>query len=125
MIQRFLASIGLPLESPSILFEDNQGTIKLLRTNCLTDTVRHHDVKLAWLNENFLRGTFIVTYLNTKLMVVDCITKPVNGVQLNVQISLCTGERFYPLPSLQHYADLDLDNYSWRSRIQKLSLKFG
>jgi len=31
-LQGFLASISLPLDSPSILFEDNQGTIKLLRT---------------------------------------------------------------------------------------------
>jgi hypothetical protein len=62
-IQSFLASIGLPLESPSILFEDNLGIIKLLCTNHLTDTVQHNDVKLAWLNENFLRVTFIVTYL--------------------------------------------------------------
>jgi hypothetical protein len=58
----------------------NQGTIKLLLTNRLTDTtVRHHDVKLAWLNENFLLGTFVAAYLNTKLMIVDCIIKPVNG----------------------------------------------
>ncbi len=125
MIQRFLTSIGLPLDSPSILFEDNQGTIKLLRTNRLTDTVRHHDVKLAWLNENFLRGTFIVAYLNTKLMIVDCITKPVNGAQLHLQISLCIGERFYPPSNSQHYVDLELDSYSWRFRVLRLSPKLG
>jgi hypothetical protein len=121
MIQRFLASIGHSLTSPSLLFEDNQGTIKLLQTNRLTDTVRHHDVKLAWLNENFLRGTFIVAYLNTKHMIVDCITKPVNGAQLHIQISICIGERFYPPASTQHYIDLELDNYSWRFRVIKLS----
>jgi hypothetical protein len=125
MIQRFLSPIGLPLESPSILFEDNQGTIKLLHTNRLTDTVRHHDVKLAWLNENFLRGTFIVAYLNTKLMIVDCISKPVNGAQLHLQISLCIGERFYPPASSQHYFDLDLDNYSWRFQVLKLGIRPG
>jgi hypothetical protein len=62
-----LASIGLPQDAPSLLFEDNQGTIKLLCTNCLTDMVCHHDVKLACLNENFLHGTFVIAYLNTKL----------------------------------------------------------
>jgi hypothetical protein len=76
---------------------------------------------LAWLNENFLRGTFIVAYLNTKHMIVDCITKPVNGAQLHIQISICIGERFYPPASTQHYIDLELDNYSWRFRVIKLS----
>jgi hypothetical protein len=106
-IQCFLTSIGLPLDSPSILFEDNQGTIKLLWTNHLTDPAHHRDVKLSWLNEHFLHGTlFIVTYLNTKLMLIDCTTKPVNRAQLHLQISLCIGERFYPSESSQHYFDL-------------------
>jgi hypothetical protein len=118
-IQRFLGSIGLSFKSPSVIFEDNQGTIKLLCTHCLTDTVRHHDVKLAWLNEHFLHGTFIVAYLNTKLMLVDCITKPVNGVQLHLQISYCVGKRFYPASSTQHYVDLELHNYSWCYRLLK------
>jgi hypothetical protein len=123
MLQCFLASFGLPLESPALLFEDNQGTIKLLRTNHFTDTVRHHDVKLAWLNENFLRGTFIVAYLKTKFMTVDCLTKPVNGAQLHFQISICIGEHFYPPHSTSHYVDLDLDNYSWRLRLARFSDK--
>ncbi len=110
-IQNFLGSIGLSFKSPSVIFEDNQGTIKLLRTHRLTDTVRHHDVKLARLNEHFLRGTFIVAYLNTKLMLVDCITKPVNGVQLHLQVSYCIGKRFYPASSTQYYVDLELHNY--------------
>jgi hypothetical protein len=125
LIQRFLSSIGFTLKSPAVLFEDNQGTIKLLRTNRLTDTVRHHDVKLAWLNENFLRGTFIVAYLKTTLMLVDCITKPVNGAQLHLQISYCIGERFYPGESTQHYFDLDLPNYSWRLRVLRLTKTLG
>jgi hypothetical protein len=50
-------------------------------------------------------------------MLVDCITKPVNGSQLSTQISFSIGQRFYPDSSLQHYHDLDLDNYSWRSRL--------
>jgi len=116
ILYSFLDSIGLPLSGPCLLFEDNQGTIKLIRTNRLTDTVRHHDVKLAWLNENFLTGTFDVAYTKTSLMLVDCITKPVNGSQLYTQISFSIGQRFYPSPSLQHYHDLDLGNYSWRQR---------
>jgi hypothetical protein len=52
--QTFMSAIRISFTSPFTIFEDNQGTIKLFCTQCLTDTVRHYDVKLAWLNENFL-----------------------------------------------------------------------
>ena len=102
-------------------FEDNQGTIKLIRAQRLTDTVRHDDVKLAWLNKNFLRGSFIVAYSKTALMLVDCSTKPVNGSQLFSQISFAIGVCFYPSRDQQHYVDLDLDHFSWLYRLHSTS----
>jgi hypothetical protein len=51
-------------------------------------------------------------------MLVDCCTKPVNGVQLFHQISFAIGVRFYPHPTLQHFIDLDLSNFSWLYRMQ-------
>jgi len=120
LLQTFLQAIGNPLSSPAVLFEDNQGTIKLIRTQRLTDTVRHFDVKLAWLNENFLRGTFQVAYSKSALMLVDCCTKPVNGSHLFQQISFAIGVRYYPSPSTQHYVDLMLFEFSWQYRLGKL-----
>jgi hypothetical protein len=118
LLQSFLSAIGQSLLAPAVIFEDNQGTIKLIRTQRLTDTVRHHDVKLAWLNENFLRGTFKIAYSKSALMLVDCSTKPVNGAQLFQQISFALGVRYYPDPSTQHYFDLDLTNFSWNYRLK-------
>ncbi len=120
LLQSFLQAINNPLQTPAVLFEDNKGTINLIRTQRLTDTVRHHDVKLAWLNENFLRGTFTVAYSKSALMLVDCSTKPVNGAQLFQQISFAIGVRFYPLPSENHYLALDLANFSWNYRFKSL-----
>ena len=117
LLQNFMTAIGRSCATPSTIFEDNQGTIKLIRTQRLTDTVRHHAVKLAWLNEHFLRGSFIVAYSKTAMMLVDCSTKPVNGSQLFHQIAFAIGVRFYPQPTEQHYLDLDLDNFSWLYRL--------
>jgi len=120
LLQTFLQAIGNPLSSPAVLFEDNQGTIKLIRTQRLMDTVRHFDVKLAWLNENFLRGTFQVASSKSALMLVDCCTKPVNGSHLFQQISFAIGVRYYPSPSTKHYVDLMLVEFSWQYRLGKL-----
>jgi hypothetical protein len=121
LLQSFMTAIGKSFVSPCTIFEDNQGTIKLIRTQRLTDTVRHHDVKLAWLNEHFLRGSFLVAYSKTALMLVDCSTKPVNGSQLFTQISFAIGVRFYPSRDQQHYIDLDLDHFSWLYRLRSTS----
>jgi len=40
LIQTFLIAIGQPSVLPGTIFEDNQGSIKLIRTQRLTDTVR-------------------------------------------------------------------------------------
>jgi len=105
------------------LQETTTGTIKLIRTNRLTDTVRHHAVKISWLNEHYLSNNLKMANTKTSLMLVDCNTKPVNGSQLFSQISYAIGQRFYPPFSSQHYHDLNLDKYSWNYRQQSILKK--
>jgi hypothetical protein len=120
LLRDYLQSIGIQLSSPSPTFEDNQGTIKLIRSHRLTDTVRHHAVKIAWLNEQFEQQHLKPSYTKTHLMLCDCITKPSNGAKLFDQISYAIGQRFYPSSDTQHYHDLDLHSYSYLSRQTKL-----
>jgi hypothetical protein len=49
LIRQLLTAIGYPPTTSTPIFEDNQGTIKLIRTHRLTDTVRHYAVKLLGL----------------------------------------------------------------------------
>ncbi len=123
LLRSFLQSIGFPLSSASPTYEDNQGTIKLIRTHRLTDTVRHHAVKIAWLNEHYLNNNLKMANTKTMLMLVDCNTKPVNRSQLYNQISYVIGQHFYPPPSSQHFHDLQLDTYSWYQRQASITKK--
>jgi hypothetical protein len=105
LLQSFLQSIGFPLSSASPTYEDNQGTIKLIHTNCLTNTVCHHAVKIAWLNEHYLTNHIKMAHTKMSLMLADCNTKPVNGSHLFTQISYAIGQHFYPSPNSKHYHD--------------------
>jgi hypothetical protein len=120
LLRNFLQSIGIYLCGPTPTYEDNQGTIKLVRTNRLTDTVRHHAVKIAWLNENFDNNQLQLAYTKTNLMLCDCSTKPTNGAKLFDQISYAIGQRFFPSSDQQHSHDLDLHEYSYSYRLPKL-----
>ncbi len=113
LLRSFLQSIGIYLNTPTPTYEDNQGTIKLVRTHRLTDTVRHYAVKIAWLNENFNNDQLKLAYTKTSMMLCDCSTKPSNGSKLFDQISYAIGQRFYPTPDKQHFHDLQLDTYSY------------
>jgi len=59
LLQSFMTAIGKSFVSPCTIFEDNQGTIKLIRTQRLTDTVRHHDVKLRSLAQRTFPPWFL------------------------------------------------------------------
>jgi hypothetical protein len=119
LLQSFLQSIGIYLNTPTPTYEDNQETIKLVRTHHLTDTVRHHDVKIAWLIENFDNDQLKLAYTKTTMMFCDCTTKPSNGAKLFDQISYAIGQRFYPPPDQQYYHDLCLHEYSYLYRFPK------
>lgn len=100
---RFLISLGLDLSFPTPVFEDNQGTIKLIKTSHLTNTGHNNSIKIAYLKEKLDEDAICTAYIKTSLIVVDCTTKPINGAQLSQQI--------FPTHDLHHYHDLDLNNY--------------
>jgi len=123
LLRTFLSSIGFPIPSSTPIYEDNQGTIKLIRTHRLTDTVRHYAVKIAWLNEQFLHNHLHTAYTKTSHQLADCSTKPINGSQLFLAISYAIGQRYYPLPDHPHYTLLDLQNYSYLKRQTTINSK--
>jgi hypothetical protein len=56
LLHDFPISLGLDLSSPTPIFEDNQGTIKLIKAIRLTDTVWHNAIKIACLKETLDEG---------------------------------------------------------------------
>ncbi len=91
LLHDFLTSIGVNLSSPTPILEDNQGTIKLVKTSGLTDTVCHYAVKIAYIKEQMNKDAVSPASTKTDMMRVYCCTKLANGVQLYTQISYMTG----------------------------------
>jgi hypothetical protein len=74
------------------IYEDNQGTIKLICTHRLTDTVQHYAVKIAWPNDQFLANHLHAACTTSTMQLADCSTKLVNGSQLFHSISYAIGQ---------------------------------
>ena len=110
-IRRILYCLGYPQLDPTDIYEDNQATIAEVINDRLTPQVRHLDVKITWLHEQFIRSVFKLIYVHTSLQKADMNTKPHGGQQLIDMYLPLIGYKFYPPSSSEHYKLLQLDIY--------------
>ena len=75
-LRTLLADLGYPQNSPTILHEDNQGSIALARNPSSNARAKHIDVKHHILREHVANGTIDPHYVNTKDNVAEIFTKP-------------------------------------------------
>jgi len=71
----FLRGLGHRLNSPTVLYSDNQGSIALSKNPDSHRRTKHIDVRYHLLREHVERGTVTVQYISTKDMPADVLTK--------------------------------------------------
>ena len=70
-----LAELGFPQLQPTVLYEDNQSTIKLITSDSYRSKTKHIDVRYHYVREQFTGGTVTIEYLPTDEMTSDILTK--------------------------------------------------
>ena len=71
----FLRGLGHKLDTPTVLYSDNQGSIALSKNPHSHRRSKHIDVKFHLLREHVEEGTVALQYVNTKDMPADVLTK--------------------------------------------------
>ena len=71
-----LYDLGFPQIEPTVLYEDNQSTIKLIGDESYHAKTKHIDVRFHFIREHCVNGEIRVEYLDTKNMTSDILTKP-------------------------------------------------
>jgi hypothetical protein len=75
----FLKHQGHPV-GPAIVCQDNQSTMALIKKGRSTsDRTRHVDIRYFFIKDRIDSGEVKVVYCNTKEMVADILTKPLQG----------------------------------------------
>ena len=67
--------LGHKLDTPTVLYSDNQGSIALSKNPDSHRRSKHIDVKFHLLREHVEKGTVALQYVNTKDMPADVLTK--------------------------------------------------
>ena len=75
--QLFLELVPEVRDTPVVIYEDNKSTIDISKNTSLHEKQKHVKVKYHFVRECVLDNRIHVQYLNTRLMVADLLTKPV------------------------------------------------
>ena len=70
-----LEDLGLDLQSPLIIYGDNQGTLALTQIPVFHPHSKHIAIQYHFTHELIQTGQLVVKYIPTKAMVADALTK--------------------------------------------------
>ena len=74
-LRQLLISLGVVLESPTVMFEDNTGCISLANNTMTTGKTKHIDVRYHFIRDMVKSGAIQITWCRTEDMIADALTK--------------------------------------------------
>jgi hypothetical protein len=76
-----LSELGFEQKLPTLIHEDNQGCIALVRNPVNHERTKHIDVRFHFIRDSVEKGLVIIRYCATKDMIADILTKPLHRPQ--------------------------------------------
>jgi len=74
-LRRLLKDLGHEQTSPTVIREDNQGTIAIARNPCHHERTKHIDIQYHFTREKIESGDIMLEYCQTEDQVADIMTK--------------------------------------------------
>ena len=112
LYRSILRSIGRPQQHPTVTHEDNAATIAQVIKDRLTPRVKHIDILISWLNEQYSRKHIEPVFCTSDNQAGDMNTKPHGGYKLQEKYLPMVGHQHYPPPTSTHYKQLQLHQFN-------------
>ena len=77
--QNLLSEMGVPISSPTEVYQDNMSTIKLIVHKGNETRTKNIDLRYNIIREFLQQKRIVVRYLPTEYMIADMLTKPLPG----------------------------------------------
>ena len=74
-LQRLMKDLGKRMDTPIIVYEDNQGAIELTKNAKYHGRTKHIDISHHFVRERVMSKEIVVKYCPTNEMVADILTK--------------------------------------------------
>jgi hypothetical protein len=82
-LRNLLNSINVVQEEPTLIFCDNQPSIKMIKNPGEHAATKHVDIRFLWIKEKIDDKTVKVEYLHTKNQIADILTKGIPRESFN------------------------------------------
>jgi hypothetical protein len=79
-IKQFLTMLGINIEK-TIIYEDNTGTISLVKNEKVDGRTKHVEIKHRFLQDNLIKGNIELEYMKSELQLADVFTKALPKVK--------------------------------------------
>lgn len=89
-LRPLLEDFRIKQKSPTLIWCDNQGAIKLLKNPIHSQRTRHIDVRFHSIREDVEKKNIIVEYVPTKEQKADFMTKPLTGPTFEENLRMLT-----------------------------------
>ena len=77
-----MAAMGQPVTTPTVIYEDNQAAIAMSSDPLTTTRAKHISLHYHYTRERVKDGEINVTYIETREMVADALTKSLPSERL-------------------------------------------
>ena len=98
-----MEALALHTGAHTVHWEDNKSCISVVKYKIVTHIVKHIDIPVYFLQEQFDNGLFLPKYEKFSVMLADMCTKPCSGPIISRSTKWMTGFRFYPTSDTEHY----------------------
>lgn len=71
------------MDSTSVLFCDNIGSLQMIKSNENSKRAKHIDIKFHFIKDQVTKGTFTIDHVSSQNNLADLMTKSVSGELLN------------------------------------------
>ena len=91
-----MKALSLHTGAPSVHWEYNTSFIYVVEAKRVTPRVKHIDIPVCFLQEQFDNGLFLPKYEKSSVMPADMCTKPCSGPRISWSTKWMNRFRFYP-----------------------------
>ena len=95
----------------TVHWEDKTICIYVVEDKIVTPRVKHIDITVCFLQEQFDNGPFIPKYESSSVMPADIYTKPCSVHIISRSTKCMTGFRIYPTSETEHYQLMRLHEF--------------
>ena len=96
---------------PTVHWEDRTSYISFVEAKIVTTRVKHIDIPVCFLQEQFDDSLFLPKYESSIVMMADICTKLCSGPIIICSTKWITGFRFYTTSETEHYQFMRLHEF--------------